>query len=183
MAKKIKVNSNRNVIWWLIGIFLPFVGIVLYFVYKDKKKKVASSLLTSSIIGFCIYSIILLAVFNKTDDTIGEGSVSEWYQDVTSGKEIVTIIGSSGCPHCQEYKPVIKKLASKYKFNLYFFEIDNLSEEDYETLFNTYELTDFTDQIPFTFIVKDDKYINGNTGYANQDKTIEYLKEEGIIKN
>ena len=183
MSKK-ELNKEENyLLWWLLGLFIPFVGIVLYFVYKNKKKKVASSLLTSSIIGFCIYAFTLLAIFNKTDDTIGEGTINEWYQDVTSGKEVVTIIGSSGCPHCQEYKPVIKKIAGKYKFNLYFFEIDNLNEEEYETLFNTYELSDFTEQIPFTFIVRENKYINGTTGYASQDKTIEYLKSMEIIKN
>ena len=123
------------------------------------------------------------SLIEPVETTTEEETTTENTAEGDNSEVIVYIFRGEGCPHCQEYKPIIKKIAGKYKFNLYFFEIDNLNEEEYETLFNTYELSDFTEQIPFTFIVRENKYINGTTGYASQDKTIEYLKSMEIIKN
>ena len=181
--KTAKINKTNHSLWILLGLLFPYVGIILYFIWKKNKKEISSKLLTSSIIGFCVYSLALLIIFGKVNDNIGEGTASEWYSDVTSGKEVVTVIGASFCSHCQEYKPIIKQLAGKYKFKLYFFEIDTLPEEDQKIIENTYELTDMTDNVPFTFLVKNNKYVTGTTGFSNKDNTVSYLKKIGVIKN
>ena len=178
-----KEKKDNNYIWFFISLLLPFVGIVMYFIYKSKKKKASSKILTGTIVGFCFYSIVLLAILGNNSNKIGEGTAKEWYNDVTSGKEVVTVIGGSFCPHCQEYKPIIKKIANKYKFNFYFFEIDLMEQEDKEIIENTYQLTDFTDNIPFTFIVKNNQYITGKTGFSTEDDIKNFLKEQKIIKD
>lgn len=181
--KKKEVKNDNYIIWWIIGLLLPFVGIVLYFIWKNKKKTVSKKLLTSSIIGFCIYSLIFLIFFGRSNENIGNGTIEEWYSDVTSGKEVVTVIGTSFCPHCQEYKPVIKALASKYKFRLYFFEFDTLPEEEKSILEGTYELKDFGDNVPFTFVINNNKYVSGTTGFSSREDSIEYLKGVKVIEN
>ncbi len=166
----------------ILGLIIPIIGFILYFIYRKNDKKLSLNILKFSIIGFCIYCIILLA-FSQKNNYVQEPIVDNWYKDVKSGEQVVTIIGTTFCPHCQEYKPVITALAKKYKFKLYFFESDILSKEDLDKLVNTYDLVDFDDYVPFTFIIKNDKYVTGKAGFANKESSIDYLKEFGVIKN
>ena len=135
--------------------------------------------------AFLVLSFILPA--NPSKDTNGtvevtEGpKVSDWVNDSKTGK-VVTVIASSTCPHCQEYRPVIEKLSKENDFKLYFFEADGLSEDDQVTLLSTYELSDYEGSVPFTFIVDSGKVTASTVGYATEDATIEFLQKNKIMK-
>ena len=174
--KNKKSNSFKFPLW-IISLLLPPIGVVLYFI-KKKDKKESKSILTSFIIGFCIYSFILLGILNSTP----EKTVSEWYNDVQNNETIVTVIGLTTCSHCQELKPVITRLSKKYKFNLYFFEVDTLSTEESDILYNTLDLKDYDEHVPFIFIVKDKEYANGTVGYSTQASLETYLMDNDIYK-
>ena len=175
---KTKNKDNKKTLIYLLSFLIPVVGIILYFIYKKKHKKEYYSVLTISIIGLCFYSLSLFVI-----NYIMKPKVDDWYKDVSSEEKVVTVIGSTSCPHCQEYKPVIKKMAKEYEFKLYFFESDKLSEEEMNILEKTYDLVDYQGHVPFTFIIKDNEYVTGKEGYSNKEATIEYLKENGVIKD
>ena len=162
---------------WIFGLILPPVGIILYIMFHKEEKK-SNKILKSTIAGLLIYCFIFLAILNKESDP----SVEDWKNDISQGKTVVTVLGLTTCSHCQEYKPIIKSLSKKYKFNLYFFEVDNYSIEENETLLHTLELTDYDEHVPFTFIAKNNEYVSGIVGYSNKDGIIEYLKNNGIIE-
>ena len=65
-------------------------------------------------ISIIVLGFIIIALNGKTVDYKSR-SVDDWYNDVMNKKEVLTIYGASYCSHCQEYYPVISKLASKYK--------------------------------------------------------------------
>ena len=179
MKKREKINNN--IIWWILGLVLPPLGIIMYFINRKKDKGKSKQLLTGSIIGLIIYLVVILCLATKVPED--NRSVSDWHTDVNKGGVVVTVIGASYCTHCQEYKPVIKALSKKYGFNLYFIESDTLSEEDQNILYNTFELPNFEGYVPYTVIIKDGKPLTSTTGFANRETTIDFLKENGVIKN
>ncbi len=133
---------KKSLLFWIISLICPVVGIILFFVYKNKDKELSGSSLKGSLLGICIYSVVLL--YTSTHSTnYFDRSLDEWYSDIKSGKTVVTVIGASYCDHCKEYKPVIKKLADKNKLNLYFYEFDLMSEKDQDRLTTTFEIGDF----------------------------------------
>lgn len=104
-----------------------------------------------------------------------------WKNDINSGKEVVTVIASSVCPHCKEYKPVITDIANKYNINLYFFEADELTSNDYDILTDIdSDKFSFAGSVPFTFIVKNNEYIDDKVGYIDEAGVIGFLNRNGF---
>ena len=174
--------QKKTQYYWIIGLLCPIIGLILYFVWSNKSKNKASNVLVGTIIGFCLGGLAFL-YFAQQGSKYENRSIDEWMNDINSGKEVVTIFGASYCSHCKEYKPVIFKIAKKNKINLYFYEIDITSTEDKDRLVNTYELTDFDGSVPYTFIMKDKKFVASDVGFQDEESTLEFLKENGILKN
>lgn len=132
-----------------------------------------------------ILGVIVISLNSQMPD-YKERTVEDWYNDIINNKEVLTIYGASYCSHCQEYYPVISKLANKYNINLYFFEVDTIREKDkdaYDKLMNSFELSDYDGNVPYTYIMRDGNFVNSTVGFANRDLTVNFLTENGIIKN
>ena len=112
---------------------------------------------------------------------IMNGDVNSWKQDLRSS-EAITVLGTSTCSACKSYKPVLDEIAAEYNLKIYFFETDKISEEEIEILENTYKLVDFNGFVPFTFYVRNNKYIKGFVGSFTKDGIISKLKTLKVIK-
>ena len=158
--------------WWIIGLLIPFLGLIIYFTNKGMNKNAKSNLFTSTIIGFGLWLFIGLSFLIKANEPVvvepKEYTVAEWLVDTQESEPVVTVIGMTTCGFCQNYKPVIESLAAQYGFNLYFFESDALEYEDALALEQTYELKEYENRVPFTFIV--------------QEETVKLLTQYGVIK-
>lgn len=135
------------------------------------------------LIGISIVVLfVLLGVLIKMDSSNGiEGkSVSDWIKD-TKNEKVVTVLGLTTCSHCQEYKPKIISLAKKNNINLYFFELDTLSEEDRKTVVETYTLDEYEGSVPFTFIIDKGVYKDSRTGFSNITSIENFLSENGVL--
>ena len=171
----------KNIILFIISLICPVIGIILYIIFrKDNNKK--KNVLKGTILGLCVYSVVLLYFSTHSADYFNR-DIKRWQKDINSGNTVVTVFGASYCEHCQAYKPVIKALANKNHINLYFYEIDTLSEEDQKTLATTYELPTYEGRVPYTFIMKDGQYVNSYEGFQNQSEIVTFLMENGIIRN
>lgn len=153
-------------------------------------KKNKSLIVTLSIIiGVVAFFALSFMIPNNSGGQQGnyelstkDATVDEWLEDTKNDQYIVTVIGSTSCPHCQKYKPVISKLSNKYNFKAYFFEGDTLEEEEYDKLVGAYEEFDF-EYIPFTAITKNGKVIITQTGFESEKNIKEFLEEYSVIKN
>lgn len=115
------------------------------------------------------------------DDEVTDVNMSNWKRDINEGKEVVTVIASSRCPHCIAYKPVIEDIARKYNIRLYFFESDLLSNNDYDVLTDIdSDKFRFSGSVPFTFIVRNNEYINDTVGYAEAQDIVNFLNSNGF---
>ena len=173
--------KKSGIILLIISLICPIIGIILYFIYKkDKQKK--SNILKGIVVGVCIYSIGLLYFSTHSTDYFNR-DISRWQKDVRAGNTVVTVIGASYCEHCQEYKPVIKKLANKNHINLYFYEIDTLSESEQDKLTTTFALPTYEGRVPYTFIMQNGQFVDSYEGYQSQSEVVAFLLQHGIIKN
>lgn len=171
--------------WWIIGLLIPFIGLIFYYSNYKMSKETKSNLLTSTIIGFGIWLFValsfLISVNGPAKVEPKEYSVGEWLVETKKEEPVVTVIGLTTCGHCQSYKPVIEKMAEEYGFKLFFFETDELDSSDATLIETEYELKEFEDLVPFTYIVKKGEVIAENTGYPGEAAIKEFLRTAGVI--
>lgn len=171
--------------WWIIGLILPFIGYPIYYLNKKMSRDVKSNLLTGTIIGTAIWVFVglsfMINVSNPAQKQEREYHVEDWLVDIEKSEPVVTILGLTTCSHCQQYKPTIEKLADKHDFKLYFFELDELNEEERNMVEGTFELQTYEDSVPFTYIVKDKKIVAEETGFQSRDYTYQFLKDHKVI--
>ena len=171
---------NKNIIWWIIGLLCPPVGLILYFIFRKKDKSKSSSLVKGSLVGFAFIGIFILYTATHSIDYT-KRNIDEWYNDVKSNNTVVTVIGASYCSHCQEYKPYITSLAKKKNINLYFYEIDTMKEADVNKLENSFDLAGYSGSVPFTVIFKDGKALATHEGFESNVMLYDFFKKNGIV--
>lgn len=196
VVKPIKKNKDLGWLWILLGIVLPPVGIILYFVWKNKRKQDALKTGKAGLAALCVWlfvgmSFILSDNGEKVDNDstelktvdvkLASDTIKNWYNDLNSGVGVVTVIASSTCPHCKNYKPIITDVCDKENIKLYFFESDELSEDDYTILTNSINLKNYEGYVPYTFIVKDRNFVLDHTGEQDETSTREMLTNAGLL--
>lgn len=198
VVKPIKKNKDLGWLWILLGIILPPVGIILYFVWKNKRKQDALKAGKAGLAALCVWLFVGMSFIltdngdnnNKDESTelktvdvkLASDTIKNWYNDLNSGRGVVTVIASSTCPHCKNYKPIITEVCEKENIKLYFFESDELSEDDYTILTNSINLKNYEGYVPYTFIVKDRNFVLDHTGEQDETATRDMLKEAGLLE-
>lgn len=180
-------NKTEFKYWWILGLLIPPLGILLYCSKLIKmSNENRTNLLTGTIVGTGIWVFIALSFLISVNGTgpsqEKEYSVADWIVETKKSEPVVTVIGMTSCGHCQAYKPVIERLAEEEGFKLYFFETDALSQEDSEIVETEYEFETFENLVPFTFIVKEGKVIAENTGFGGEAEIVKFLLNNGVIK-
>ena len=200
IKKETKKNYNLGWLWVLIGIVLPPVGIILYFIWKNKRKEDALKAGKAGLIALCIWAFVGISFIlsdggsnnnqntggtelKTVDVSLASDTIKKWYNDLDSGAGVVTVIASSTCPHCQNYKPIITDICEKEKIKLYFFESDQLSQDDYTILTNSINLQKYEGYVPYTFIVKDRNFVLDHTGEQDESGTRNMLTKAGLLAN
>ncbi len=189
VKSEIKVKNNKRETkkfkaWWLVGLILPPLGLILYLLWRKNNKEAAKSVGTGALISALLWMFFGLSFLINTN---GEPKpepikVADWYNDYESGETIVTVLASSTCPHCQNLKPVITASSEKYGYKLYFFEGDTLSEADYGKLTTTIELEGYEGYVPYTFVISNKKFMGSHTGEMEDSDLTEFLKQTKVLK-
>lgn len=137
--------------------------------------------------GVVVGIVLLLGLFVGLSFLIKEDPVKElntdiqsWLTDTASDEYVVTVIAQTTCSHCINFKPVMTKAYNKYDFKLYWFEADELTNNDYNTLKNTYELDGY-EGTPYTFITKNGEFVDNISGERSYDALIEFLENNNVI--
>ncbi len=177
-------NLKKFHSWWIVGLILPPLGLVLYLLWKKSKKADAKSVGAGALISAIIWLFIGLSfLVNTNGEPKVEVTVAGWLADYNEGETLVTVIASSTCPHCQNLKPVITSSSKKHGYKLYFFEADKLSEEDYKTLSTTVELEGYEGYVPYVFAIVNKKFTKSTTGEMTDSELTNFLKEAKVIKD
>lgn len=103
------------------------------------------------------------------------------FEELFNGNETsIIVVGRSGCGYCSLYKPVINDIAKDKGIKIYYIDYLKITDEERTSLFSS--LDDFDGATPTTFIVKNKEVIDSFVGYSEEDETISFYKENGILK-
>ena len=94
----------------------------------------------------------------------------------------VTVIALTTCPHCHNFKPIIKDITEEYNLPLYWIEFDSLSNKDRNYLNSIFADNGYEGYSPYIAVSKKGKVINNYTGEMEKEDTLTFLRDSGAIK-
>ena len=122
------------------------------------------------IIVICLLGVgIGYLLFNSSDNGLVELNYNELTTKIENKEDFVVCISRTTCSHCNDYKPKLRKVANKYKINIYYTDIDKYNKTDLEK---------------FTIFIKNGEEKTTATrieGDVSTDKIIDKLKKNGFI--
>ena len=141
-----------------------------------KNKKNIIMLVTICVLGVGIGYLL----FNSNNNLI-KLDYSDLENKIENKEDFVVCISRTTCSHCNDYKPKLKKIANKYKINIYYTDIDKYSKTELEKFNN---LISFDGSTPVTIFIKNGEEKTTATrieGDVSTDKIIDKLKKNGFI--
>lgn len=159
---------------------------------KNSKKKESffKKYGTFLVIGALLVIFIIVAVATKDSGTTTTNEetvfvsmgVSEWQEAVKSDKLMVTTLAQTTCSWCNEFKPVMQKVAEDNNLEIVWIDVDTLSsEEEYNNLIGTFEqLQSFG--TPYTIITQNGEIVGEISGYVDESELISTFNQYGVIK-
>lgn len=91
-------------------------------------------------------------------------------------------IGSETCSYCTQFKESIKEALKDYNFAVYYLDIANFSEDEYNELVKTDKYMEENEWgTPLNLLYKDGKRVKELNGYVDKDELINFLKENKVI--
>lgn len=99
---------------------------------------------------------------------------------IKNDETFIFVISQTTCSHCAAYKPKLEKVANDHKIDIYYIDVDLLSDNERNEL-SSYVSYDGT---PVTIFLKDGEETSAATrinGDASIDKIERKLKSNGFI--
>lgn len=142
--------------------------------------------LNKKIIILCSIAVILLVGAFVADKLLSKSYFNEiTYEEIITKMDqkdsFVLCISQTTCSHCQSYKPKLEKVANKYQVNIYYIDVDLLTDENKKALSKYVSISGGT---PSTVFIKEGtektaaNRINGDVSTA---KIIKKLQQHGFI--
>ncbi len=124
--------------------------------------------------------ILMMSIFLFTGCSKGytELTYAGLEEKLNNGDSFVLVIGSETCSACQDYKPVMKRVVVEEEIDMYYMEIQSLTEEESQLLYSKYVYTATPTTI---FIVdgKEESTYNRIVGLPAYDNLVAKLKVLG----
>ena len=114
---------------------------------------------------------------------------------INRNKYTVTVLSKSDCSYCTLYQPVINNIVKKYGVDLYYLDMDNFTEKEFDkfknldleikaecTTTDTATTTKGILSYPLVLITKKGKSVDCLLGYQSESEVLELLSKYNIIK-
>lgn len=131
-------------------------------------------------ITLLILILISTLIITKKNNLI-KINYNEVIAKIDNKETFILCVSASECIHCNDYKPKIKKIANKYDIKVYYVNVDEFNDNDYETFKKKLSLDGST---PITIFFKEGTEKTTATrieGNVKSEKIIEKLKSNGFI--
>ncbi len=133
------------------------------------------------IVALAVLVFVLLSVLIESSRK-SETKLDDFKENFAKDEYAVTVIALTYCSHCHNFRPIIKNISKEYKLPLYWFDIDALSKDDSDYLYETFEPYGYSGSSPYIAISNKGKVIDTHTGEMDKEMTLTFLKEAGAIK-
>lgn len=142
-----------------------------------KNKKIIISI--SCVVIVIILSIIYFSIFNTSN--LIKLNYTELIEKINNKDDFVLCISASDCIHCQAYKPKLKNITKTYNIKIYYVNIDEFTDDEYQQFKIKFS---FNGGTPTTVFFKEGEEKTTATrieGNVSTDKIISKLKNNGFI--
>lgn len=140
----------------------------------DEKKKmyIVLALLTAII----VFIVGLVFVNYKQQEKI----YNEFLGAYNGSENTLVYIGRPTCGYCNLLTPSLDEMADRYEFDYLYINTDKLGSSFMKKILSHLNLTNVG--TPYLAVVSNSKIVNTQNGYADYDKTFEFLQNNKIIK-
>ena len=145
---------------------------------KFFEKNWKTILVTILLVSFAL--LIMFTEEKETQNVVDYPSVASWQEDTSKDKPIVTVFALTTCGYCHDYELVINNLREQYEFDLYWYYLDELTDEDSAVLVATYPIN-FEGSVPYTFIVRNGEFIDDKLGGLEEATVLKFFKDNEVI--
>jgi len=133
-----------------------------------------------------LISIVILVGALIADRVLGKSylvelSYSKVMEKIDNKDDFVLLFSQTTCSHCKNFKPKLSEVAKEYKLNIYYIEVDLLSEDERNS-FKKYFSFEGTPQTVFVIDGYEKTAANRIVGDASTEKIISKLKSNGFIE-
>ena len=133
--------------------------------------------------GICLVILVgaVIADLVLSKSYLKEIKYEKLVEKIENKESLVVLFSQTTCTHCMDFKPKLKRVANKYKIEIYYLETDLLDEETYKELKTKFS---FSGTPTTVFIIQGEEKtaatrINGD---VSEEKIISKLKSNGFIK-
>lgn len=134
------------------------------------------------LVSICL--IVLVGAF-VADRIMGKSYFSEiqykeLMEKIENKEDIVLLISQTTCTHCISFKPKLEEVANEYKVNIYYIDVDLLSDDESVKLKSHVNYS----STPATVFLKDGEEktaANRINGDASIEKIVKKLKSNDFI--
>ncbi len=133
------------------------------------------------IVVLAVLAFTLLSILSENSRKV-ETSLNDFKDNFGSDEYAVTVIGLTFCDHCHNFSPIIRGISKEYSLPLYWFDIDALSKEDSDYLYEVFEPYGYSGSSPYIAVSNKGKVIDSHTGEMDKETTLTFLKDTGAIK-
>ena len=133
--------------------------------------------------GICLVILVaaVIADLVLSKNYFKEIKYEQFVSKVEKKESFVVLFSQTTCTHCMDFKPKLKRVADKYKINIYYLETDLLDEDTYKELKAKFSFSG----TPTTIFVTDGEEKTAATrinGDVSEEKIVSKLKSNGFIK-
>lgn len=117
-------------------------------------------------------------------DYITEINYDQFMTLYNGNTESVVVLVQTYCGYCNMYKPILDAIAYNKNIDIYYLDILNLTDTEYNYLLNN---IDFFQEnaywgTPTTLIVKNSSTIDYLEGYVDENTTLDFYRKNSIIR-
>lgn len=134
------------------------------------------------LVVICLIVLVGALIFDRFlgKDYLTQIKYDEVIKKVQNKDSFVLLISQTTCSHCKNFKPKLSEVAKEYKLNIYYIEVDLLSEDEYNS-FKKYFNFEGTPQTVFVIDGYEKTAANRIVGDTSTEKIISKLKSNGFI--
>lgn len=142
---------------------------------KNKKSIVVIAVVVILIILGIVYYL------NFKNNNLIKLNYNEVMEKIDNKEDFILCVSAKKCIHCKKYKPKLKEIASNYDIQIYYVNVNEFNDDNYETFKSKFS---FDGSTPTTILFKDGEEkttasrIEGN---EKIEKVIGKLKSNGFI--
>lgn len=131
------------------------------------------------IIGVVIFSVLGLCGYALAESKKSEEMYNQFETAYNGSENKLVYIGSETCGYCQLLNPSLTDMKERYDFDYIYIDAAKINSSYMSKILEKLNLTSIG--TPYLAIVSNGKIVDTQNGYADYDKTFEFLQENNII--